>query len=519
MKRNLFLVALFMMMGVVANAQRLDITLSDNSIVSFDVNRIQSMEFMPESLPGQISGYWYLGWRVMSSTTTHYNGDEKWIFNGTVMKQIKSSGTEEVFDLEYAEDMKSFKATSRTSGTTSTYSITAKEDGLLVLKVGSITRHFYNTLMAAHDATSITPFPARTEYTDTAKVWALKGSSSHSDKSPMGNKYAKYPAATQEQIEWLADVKNQPDATYIDVGGYDRWTAKTINLYPLNGGNPTPADVNQHAIGDCCMCAVFASLAYIYPDFIKSIITKNSSTSYTVKMYDPQGNPIDVTVDNKLLCNSSGGCAQVSGKNGVFTWSTIMEKALMKWLSCFKTGGLGGIGTEHAAPPFTGDGDSWSFSPGKLFNGELTMAADYALKNGMISVGGFNVGGLLCGTLETVTGHAFTVMYTRHSDKYEFSMRNPWGITDVDGVLEIPNKRSIMNTIDFRLVMPGAAAPYKRQDLGGYIPPKFTMGQNDRFLSPAMLKMYNLKSYGPTPEQELSDEELIQMYEAPTEEE
>jgi hypothetical protein len=62
-----------------------------------------------------------------------------------------------------------------------------------------------------------------------------------------------------------------------------------------------------------------------------------------------------------------------------------------------------------------------------------------------------------------------------------------------------------MNTIDFRLVMPGAAAPYKREDLGGYIPPKFTMGENDRRLSPAMLKMYRLESYGPTIEEE--DEE------------
>ena len=506
MKRNLFLFAIFMMGCVATFAQRLDITLDDNSIVSYDVSKIKSMEFMPESEPGQISGYWYLGWRVMSSATNHYNGDEKWVFSGTVMKQIKSSGTEAVFDLEYAQDMKSFKAVPRESGSTTEYKIIALEEGLLVLKNGTITRHFYKTMVAAHDASSITPFPNREEYTDTAKVWDLKSSSSHSNTSPMGNHYAKYAAATQAQKEWLADPANQPDFTLADAGKeYDRWAAKAITLYPLDNGNPSPADVNQHAIGDCCMCAVFASLAYIYPDFIKSIITKETSTTYIIKMYDPKGNPIDVAVDNKLLCNSGGGCAQVSGKNDKYNWATIMEKALMKWLTCFKTGGLGGIGTEHAAPPFTGDGDSWAISPGKLFNGELTMVADYALKNGMISVGGFNKGGLLCGTLETVTGHAFTVMYTRSPSKYCFSMRNPWGVSSVDGVLEIPNKREIMNTIDFRLVMPGAAAPYKRQDLGGYIPPRFNMGVNDRRVSPAMLKMYNLRSYGPDVEED--DEE------------
>ena len=214
MKRNLFLFAIFMMGCVATFAQRLDITLDDNSIVSFDVNKIKSMEFMPESEPGQLSGYWYLGWRVMSSSTTHFNGDEKWVFNGTVMKLVKASGPRE-------------------SGATVTYNIVACEEGLLVLKSGTITRHFYKSMAAAHDATFVTPFPNREEFTDTTKVWALKSSSSHSSTSPMGNHYAKYAAATQAQKEWLADPNNQPDPKLADVGSeYDRWTAKTITLYP-----------------------------------------------------------------------------------------------------------------------------------------------------------------------------------------------------------------------------------------------------------------------------------------------
>ena len=509
MKRNLFLSAILVMVSLMSYGQRLDITLDDNTIVSYDVQKIKFLEFMPASEPGQLSGYWYLGWRIMSSSTKHYEGDERWVFSGPVMKQIKSTGEESLFDLVYADDMKSFKAIPRGAGTTSTYTILNHDDELLVLKAGTIVRHFYKSPAAAHDATESVPFPSRTTiYTDTTKVWNLKGSSSHSSTSPMGNKYAKYAAATQEQIEWLANASNQPDYAVADVNAdYNKWTTKSINLYPLNNGNPTPADVNQHGIGDCSMCAVFASLAYIYPDFIKSIITKKTTTQYVIKMFDPQGNPIEVAVDNKLLCKSNGDCVQVSGKNGVFNWATIMEKALMKWLTCFGTGKLGGIGTEHAAPPFTGDGDSWSYDWNTLYNNELSIVVDYALKNGMISVGGFHEGGVPTGTLETVTGHAFTVMYTRYPDKYAFSMRNPWGVSEVDGVLEIAEKRSLMYLIDFRLVMPGAAAPYKRQDLGGYIPPKFTMGKDDRFLSPEILKMYNLKSYGPTPAEE--DEEVI----------
>ena len=50
--------------------------LMDNSVLTFDINKIKSLEFMPEAEPGQIDGYWYLGWRVMSTSSKNMNGDE-----------------------------------------------------------------------------------------------------------------------------------------------------------------------------------------------------------------------------------------------------------------------------------------------------------------------------------------------------------------------------------------------------------------------------------------------------------
>lgn len=500
--KRLLTIAVAVIAATVSHAQRLDITLKDNSVVSYDISKIQYMEVMPETEPGKISGNWYLGYRTISASTVHYDGTEILTFNNDNLKWVTPT-KETNYTLQYADNKKSFKATADGASSASTYTIVTNEDQLLVLKQGSIIRYFYKSPEAAHDAVKVS-FPTRNEYTDTTKVWNLKGSSSHSDVTPMGSHFAKFSAATDEQKEWLANSSNQPDAEYVNVSGYTRWVAKSINLYPFS--TPMPADVNQHAIGNCCMCAVLASFAYIYPDFIKDIITKKSSTVYVVKMYDPMGNPIDVAVDNKLLCNSSGDCAQLSGKNGVYTWATIMEKALMKWESCFQCNGIGGIGTEHAAPPFTGCGDSWSFSPDKLFNDEMRIVVDYALKNGMISVGGFNKGDLLCGTLNTVTGHAFTVMYTNQPDNYIFSMRNPWGITSCDGVLEIPNKREIISTIDFRLVMPGAAAPFKKENLGGYEVPKFSPRKSDMYVSKEMLKMYGLDHYGPVEEDAEAEE-------------
>ena len=124
---------------------------------------------------------------------------------------------------------------------------------------------------------------------------------------------------------------------------------------------------------------------------------------------------------------------------------------------------------------------------------------DYALSNGMISVGGFNVGGLMCGELETITGHAFTVMYPDEDADFKFVMRNPWGNGgSIDGKLKIPNKREILKTIDFRLVFPGAQmAQYKKENVGGYTPPKFVPMPIDIYPSKEMLRMYGLESYGP----------------------
>ena len=484
--------------------QRLDITLKDKSVISCPLDKINYMEIVEGAAEGELDGVWYLGWKALNNgtgTKTHYNGTEVLVFTaGPQMKWIKNS-SESVYDLVYAGAAgggQTFTAQREGSTVKTNFQIVTLEDDLLILKQGTSRYYFYKSAEAATAATTFVAYPTRaTIYTDAEKLWngGIKGGDTSSKITPMGKHFESYAAASDEDKAWLANSSNQPDAAWLNVGGYTNWTAKTINLYPF--GSPTPADVNQHSIGDCCMCAVFASFAYLYPDWIKTLIEKNGNY-YTVHMFDPQGNPIDVVVDNKLMCNSSGGCAQVSGKNGVFNWATIMEKALMKWETRFRCDNIGGIGTEFAAPPFTGVGSSFSFSPDKLYNSEFSLLVDYALSNGLISVGGFNVGGLVCGELETITAHAFTMMYPDEGSEYLFVMRNPWGNGgSIDGKLQIPNKREILKTIDFRLVYPGAARPYLREDVAGYTVPKFAPMYIDLHPSEEMLRMYGLESYEP----------------------
>lgn len=494
MKRFTAQMLLAVLCGSAATAQRLDITLTDNSVVSYDVSKIQYMEVMPQGEPGQLDGYWYLGYRVMGGSTVHYDGSEKLTFSGTVLKWLKSSG-KEVYDLEYSEDKKSFAAVSRSTGRKTTYTIAANESDLMVLKTGTVWRYFYKSATAAREVSEVESFPNRAELATAEQVIArYKSGSSNSTKTPMGRHFESFGAATDEDKAWLADAGNQPSFT---VGNYNKWTAKAVKLYPYT--DPTPADVNQHAIGNCCMCAVLASFAYMYPAFIKDIITQEGN-KYSVKMYDPQGNPITVAVDNKFLCDGSGNLGQCTGKNNAVTWATVLEKALMKWETRFGCNGIEGIGTEHAAPPFTGCGNSFAITPGTLYPGEMQKVVDWAMRSGMVGVGGFNKGGLVCGTLESVTGHAFTLMYTSSPDKYLWTMRNPWGNGSVDGKLEIPNRRAIQKTIDFRLVYPGAAEPFLKEGLGGYTVPKWTPRKSDLGVDKRLLRQCGIEHYGPIDE-------------------
>lgn len=498
-KKRLLSAALLMLAFCsVAMAQmRLDILQSDKTITSIYLDDINYMEIVQGAQPGELDGIWYLGWRVSSSSTLKMQGEELLVFTAGKMKWIKKT-SETLYSMTYPEGgvipgsiLKGFKegSTSPTS-----FTVFAIEDDLLVLKQGTTRSYFYKSKKEAINAPALSEYLLRQQYADGAKLWAsnIKGGYSGSTATPMGKHFEKFRAATEDDIAWLANPSNQPDASWHELGG--SWVAKTITLYPF--GSPVPADVNQHGIGDCCMCAVFASFAYIYPEWIKSIIHKDGN-NYTVNMFDPKGNPIDVVVDNKMLDS------QVTGKNGKFDWASIMEKALMKWETCFQCNKIGGIGTEHAAPPFTGNGKSYSFDWGdKLYSSEYRLIVDYALSNGMISVGGFHESGIMCGELETVTGHAFTVMYADEGADYSHVMRNPWGNGGypLDGKLKIPMDHDILRLVDFRLVYPGEQmAEYKKENLNGYTPPRFRPMYMDMNPSDEMLRMYNVKDYKPIP--------------------
>ena len=294
------------------------------------------------------------------------------------------------------------------------------------------------------------------------------------DNTPMGNHYDNRHVTTDEDRQWLSIATNEPDLLP-SAGGYTL-RKYDVNLYPF--GDPVPADVNQHGIGDCSALAVLAEMAYLFPDFIKAIVDDHGDGTYTVAMYDPQGKPVDVTVQSTFLGDNNGIGAS-SGKDGKANWATIMEKAIMKWNKIYQVNpDIYGIGSEHVAPLFTGDGSSFGISPNSLLPKQHAQAARIALEERMIVIGGFNIGGLSYNYgPQTVTAHAYSFMLSTDWEAM-FAMRNPWGNspggtkTD-DGVVNIYNDGVIPPTIDMRIIYPGAALDYAVKELIPYAPPKY----------------------------------------------
>lgn len=310
-------------------------------------------------------------------------------------------------------------------------------------------------------------------FTSFADVLANGASFTENASTPMGNHYANKHVTTQADKVWLSTATNEPNLLE-SASGYT-WRTYTVDLYPFD--TPVPADVNQHGIGDCSALAVFAQMAYMFPDFIKSIITDHGNGTYTVDMFDPQGLPVDVTVQSTFL-GDDNGIGAASGKEGEATWATILEKAIMKWNYIYQVNpDINGIGSEHVAPLFTGDGRSFAYSPNSLTSINLQKAVEFSLAENMLVIGGFTTGGLYVGNSQTVTMHAYSFFLSGEAEAL-FTMRNPWGFspgTDgkEDGILNIKDDGVVPPTIDLRIIYPGIAEEYAKQNLSPYLPPQW----------------------------------------------
>lgn len=280
--------------------------------------------------------------------------------------------------------------------------------------------------------------------------------------TPMGTHFESFSAATEDQKAWLATATNEPRK----LADFPNWTlvAKTVNLYPF--GHPSPADVVQHNLSNCCFLAVLGSLAQSYPSFIENIIIHNQDDTYTVKMYDPMGNQLDVSVTPSFYYTADNKVGGVTGKDGVHTWASVMEKALMKYETTFNCDPINGINPSPSLAPFVGVGTARNFPIKKITQEDMSHVVEVLQRNGYIMTGGFRESGYKIGTATTVTLHEYSC-FLCPDDDYLFTLRNPWGFANGgtprgNGCMDIPWDPHLFTegNIYLRVLSPGNASPY-----------------------------------------------------------
>lgn len=301
----------------------------------------------------------------------------------------------------------------------------------------------------------------------------------YSSLTPMGRQHENDREASAKDLQWLSDASAEPDR--FDVFTYDAFKVNT--LYP--SGIPIPSDVNQRAIGDCCVCAAMASMAYLFPQYIMHIIKDNGDRTFAVSCFDPKGKVIEVGVSDSFVVNYDGkSLGAVASKGGTPTWATVIEKALLKWCQVYKgSPNVGGMGTEYFVPILTGNGTTFAFGSGRMSATQLQSAVSASFSMRKIMVGGFNASGLTVDPktgFATVSGHAYS-FFPANDNSYLFGMRNPWGFVPIngggnsdgkeDGVLRIADDGTIPPSVDVRICDPGAAKGYATfGDLVRYVP-------------------------------------------------
>lgn len=288
---------------------------------------------------------------------------------------------------------------------------------------------------------------------------------SDTPETPMGIHFRGLKAATKEQKEWLEDAGSEPDSLKKDAS----WTQHDISLYPNK--TPIPADVNQSALGDCNVLSLLGEMAYLYPRFITSLIKRESAHSFRVRMFAPSGQRITVRVSNLCLTDRNGSIIQCKGKENTPTWSTILEKAIMKWLKVYKPGtSIEGFGAELMTPLFTGDGRSFSIHPGTLTAPQLQRLVLSCLRHGLLVNGGFLRSDIPLDQHTTIAMHGHTFMMPQRPDAL-FAVRNPWGHGKDDHVMSVTDDGIVPPLIDLRIISPGIALKYFKGNPQPYFPP------------------------------------------------
>ncbi len=280
----------------------------------------------------------------------------------------------------------------------------------------------------------------------------------YSSITPMGRHFLHCHKATPEEVQWLESTQEPIDLSHEGIP-----MQQVTCLFP--SGSPALSDVNQKLLNDCNAESVLADMAFLYPDFIRSIIHQESTDSFRIDMFDPDGKPIQVCVSGRVPMRNGGVPIFSLGRDGQPHWPALLQKAIMKWIKVYRhITSIEGCNAEHITPLFTGDGRSFCIQPHRLSPKDLSRVITTCLRQGMMVNGGFLESGLPLGAHETQANHGHSFLPPQCKGA-AYAVRNPHGKGRDCHVMNVMREDTIVPPlIDIRVISPGVAAKYYRKD-------------------------------------------------------
>lgn len=287
-----------------------------------------------------------------------------------------------------------------------------------------------------------------------------------------------------DQLAQLQNVAVQPPLPVADRStvAYARWA---INNYAAN--SPNVAEFVGGASLYTSAAALFG-LAWQNPNFSRSIVQQQDANTFVVRLYDPNGRPVSVVVDNALptptaspntLAYVMAGSTDTPTRLPAANWASLVDKAIMKYCYVYGIGNAQKatygaadfLGAETVAAMLTGNGSSVAYRAGSLSPAALQVVVARALTSGALVVGGWAQDGNDLGGWQVYASRAYTVGGTTGGAagialqyRYpESTTANVSGLTLYDGgghrgVLNLEAADPVLSSISLRIVAPGAAA-------------------------------------------------------------
>ncbi|MCB9230044.1 MAG: DUF4157 domain-containing protein [Bacteroidia bacterium] len=232
------------------------------------------------------------------------------------------------------------------------------------------------------------------------------------------------------------------------------------NAVPLfNGGNPSPDDVGQQALGDCYLLASLASIAKSKPAFLKEMVKDLTNNDYAVRFYQkkpggmgflPSYIPKWIKITHEVHVDGNGDPIYAKGNQAL--WPGLVEKAFAVLQGSYETIGSGGdagnaleiiMGRPSRSEAVGGGGQEGALGTNqysqkaitlfKRIQSELGKGSLVVLGTSNWGTGGTGQSGGENTTLNPgmASTHAYSIFATKGDPQKNESLwvtvRNPWG--------------------------------------------------------------------------------------------